>query len=141
MLEGRWSEAVSKSWDERLSTVFNRGFWDGWYQGATMLERTDRYGSRATKKKLYCGKCTGYYAKAGIGRFTVHGETIRAGDELLVCGPTTGAVFVTLEGLRVDDVEAAEAVKGDDITFRVPEKIRENDRLYVMRTVVEDELA
>ena len=140
-LEGRWSEAVSKSWDERLSTVFNRGFWDGWYQGATMLERTDRYGSRATKKKLYCGKCTGYYARAGIGRFMVHGETIRTGDELLVCGPTTGVVFVMLEGLRVDDVEADEAVKGDDITFRVPEKIRENDRLYVMRTVVEDELA
>ena len=141
ILEGRWSEAVSKSWDERLSTVFNRGFWDGWYQGATMLERTDRYGSRATKKKLYCGKCTGYYARAGIGRFMVHGETIRTGDELLVCGPTTGVVFVMLEGLRVDDVEADEAVKGDDITFRVPEKIRENDRLYVMRTVVEDELA
>lgn len=107
ILEGRWSEEVSKSWDERLSTVFNRGFWDGWYQGATMLERTDRYGSRATKKKLYCGKCTGYYAKAGVGRFTVHGETIRPGDELLVCGPTTGAVFVRPEGLRVDDAEAA----------------------------------
>lgn len=141
ILEGRWSEEVSKSWDERLSTVFNRGFWDGWYQGATMLERTDRYGSRATKKKLYCGKCTGYYAKAGVGRFTVHGETIRPGDELLVCGPTTGAVFVRPEGLRVDDAEAAEAVKGDDVTFRVPEKIRENDRLYVMRETVEDELA
>ena len=123
ILEGRWSEEVSKSWDERLSTVFNRGFWDGWYQGATMLERTDRYGSRATKKKLYCGKCTGYYAKAGVGRFTVHGE------------------FVRPEGLRVDDAEAAEAVKGDDVTFRVPEKIRENDRLYVMRETVEDELA
>lgn len=141
ILEGRWSEEVSKSWDERLSTVFNRGFWDGWYQGATMLERTDRYGSRATKKKLYCGKCTGYYAKAGVGRFTVHGETIRPDDELLVCGPTTGVVFVRPEGLRVDDAEAAEAVKGDDVTFRVPEKIRENDRLYVMRETVEDELA
>ena len=74
-------------------------------------------------------------------RFTVHGETIRPGDELLVCGPTTGAVFVRPEGLRVDDAEAAEAVKGDDVTFRVPEKIRENDRLYVMRETVEDELA
>ena len=83
----------------------------------------------------------GYYAKAGVGRFTVHGETIRPGDELLVCGPTTGAVFVRPEGLRFDDAEAAEAVKGDDVTFRVPEKIRENDRLYVMRETVEDELA
>ena len=66
---------------------------------------------------------------------------LRPGDELLVCGPTTGAVFVRPEGLRVDDAEAAEAVKGDDVTFRVPEKIRENDRLYVMRETVEDELA
>ena len=65
---------------------------------------------------------------------------LRPGDELLVCGPTTGAVFVRPEGLRVDDAEAAEAVKGDDVTFRVPEKIRENDRLYVMRETVEDEL-
>ena len=66
---------------------------------------------------------------------------LRPGDELLACGPTTGAVFVRPEGLRVDDAEAAEAVKGDDVTFRVPEKIRENDRLYVMRETVEDELA
>lgn len=73
VLEGRWSEAVSKSWDERLSTVFNRGFWTGGTRARPGLSRHRPLRLPAqTKKKLYCGKCTGYYAKAGIGRFTVH---------------------------------------------------------------------
>lgn len=135
VLEGRWSEELSRSWDDRLATVFNRGFWEGWYLGRTTAEWTDRYGSKATEKKIYVGKCLGYFARAGIGWFEMHGETIRTGDRLLIVGPTTGAVFVEAQDMRVNEAPADEAHKGTEVTFRVPEKIRENDKLYVMRRV------
>ena len=141
IIEGRWTDELSTSWDDRLATVFNRGFWDGWYQGKAILERTNGAGSQATQKKIYSGKCLGYYPKAGIGRFLIQGEPIQNGDKLLVTGPTTGAVYLTLEGLRDDEKPADRADKGADTTFKVPEKVRENDRLYVMRDVVVDELA
>ena len=139
VLEGRWSEAVSRSWDERLAAVFNRGFWDGWYLGRTAAEWTERYGSRATERKIYAGRCLGYFAKAGIGWFEIHGETVRAGDKVLIAGPTTGAVFAVADGIRCNEEPAGEAPKGTEATFRVPEKIRENDKLYVMRRVEPDE--
>ena len=135
VLEGRWSEELSRSWDDRLATVFNRGFWEGWYLGRTTAEWTDRYGSKATEKKIYVGKCLGYFARAGIGWFEMHGETIRTGDRLLIVGPTTGAVYVEAQDMRVNEAPADEAGKGTEVTFRVPEKIRENDKLYVMRRV------
>ena len=139
VLEGRWSEEVSRSWDERLASVFNRGFWDGWYLGRTAAEWTDRYGSRATEKKIYAGKCLDYFAKAGIGWFEIHGETVKAGDKVLIAGPTTGAVFAVAEEIRCNEEPADEAPKGTEATFRVPEKIRENDKLYVMRRVEPEE--
>lgn len=135
VLEGRWSEELSRSWDDRLATVFNRGFWEGWYLGRTTAEWTDRYGSKATEKKIYVGKCLGYFARAGIGWFEMHGETIRTGDRLLIVGPTTGAVYALAQDMRVNEAPADEAHKGTEVTFRVPEKIRENDKLYVMRRV------
>ena len=135
VLEGRWSEELSRSWDDRLATVFNRGFWEGWYLGRTTAEWTDRYGSKATEKKIYAGKCLGYFARAGIGWFEMHGETIRTGDRLLIVGPTTGAVYAEAKDMRVNEAPTDEAGKGTEVTFRVPEKIRENDKLYVMRRV------
>ncbi len=140
VLAGKWSEETSRTWDERLSTVFNRGFWDGWYQGRTTAEWTDRYGSCATEKKVYVGKCLRYYAKAGVGYFLIHGEGFAQGDRLLVTGPTTGAVYVTAADMRDEETPVDTVTKGMSVTFRVPEKIRENDKLYVIRqTVREDE--
>ena len=142
VLEGRWSEEVAASWDARLATVFNRGFWDGWYQGRTAAEWTDRYGSMATEKKVYIGKCLKYYGKSGIGNFLIHGEGFAPGDRLLITGPTTGAVYVTPEEVRREEAVLDRAEKGMDVTFRVPEKIRENDKLYLIKTVVRpDEIA
>lgn len=141
VLEGHWSEEVSTSWDDRLATVFNRGFWDGWYQGRTAAEWTDRYGSQATEKKVYIGKCLKYYAKPEIGYFLIHGEGFAPGDRLLITGPTTGAVYVTPDEVRREETILERAEKGMDVTFRIPEKVRENDKLYLIKSVKrEDEL-
>lgn len=123
ILEGRWSEEVSKSWDERLSTVFNRGFWDGWYQGATMLERTDRYGSRATKKKLYCGKCTATTQRRASAASR---STVRRSARATNCS-SAGRRRRRLREARGAARRRRRGCggrQGDDVTFRVPEKIQ-----------------
>ena len=130
VLEGRWTDAMRTAWDERLSRVFNRGFWDGWYLGAPTLETTDAYGSSATERKVYVGKCLNYFSRSGVGHFKLEAGDLHAGDRFLVAGPTTGAVMGEVEAMRVNEREAAAAGKGDEVTFHTPEKIRENDKLY-----------
>lgn len=137
--ENRWSEEISQSWDARLATVFNRGFWDGFYLGKPVGELTEHYGSRATEKKFYTGKCLKYYSKLGVAEFLVQAQNFKLGEKLLITGPTTGAVYVTPEKILVDDVAVEDIQKGMDITFKVAEKVRENDKLYVVRTVNSDE--
>ena len=136
VLEGRWTEAMRTAWDERLARVFNRGFWDGWYLGAETMETTKDYGSSATEKKVYVGKCLNYFARSGIGHFRLEAGTLRKGDRYLVTGPTTGAVYGNAEAMRVNESEAENAEKGAEITFRVPERIREHDRLYRLDSAV-----
>ena len=138
--EGRWNEALSKSWDERLATVFNRGFWDGFYLGQPIGELTENYGSLATEKKIYTGKCLKYYSKLGVAEFLVQAQNFKSGEQLLITGPTTGAVYVTPEQILLDNVCVTEIEKGMDITFKVPEKVRENDKLYVVRKVTRDDV-
>lgn len=138
--EGRWNEALSKSWDERLATVFNRGFWDGFYLGQPIGELTENYGSLATEKKIYTGKCLKYYSKLGVAEFLVQAQNFKSGEKLLITGPTTGAVYVTPEQILLDNVCVTEIKKGMDITFKVPEKVRENDKLYVVRKVTGDDV-
>ncbi len=138
--EGRWNEALSKSWDERLATVFNRGFWDGFYLGQPIGELTENYGSLATEKKIYTGKCLKYYSKLGVAEFLVQAQNFKSGEKLLITGPTTGAVYVTPEQILLDNVCVTEIEKGMDITFKVPEKVRENDKLYVVRKVTRDDV-
>lgn len=137
--ENRWSEQLSQSWDARLATVFNRGFWDGFYLGQSVGELTEHYGSRATEKKFYTGKCLKYYSKLGVAEFLVQAQNFKLGEKLLITGPTTGAVYVTPQEILLDDVALQDVEKGMDITFKVPEKVRENDKLYVIRTVNPDE--
>ncbi|MBR4939806.1 MAG: U32 family peptidase [Burkholderiaceae bacterium] len=135
VLEGRWNEEVSRSWDDRLATVFNRGFWDGYYLGQTMGEWTDRYGSLATEKKVYVGKVLHYYSKSGIGHFQIQAYGFKPGDRLVVIGPTTGAVYIDLDEVRQEENVLQSVEKGMDVTFKVPERIRENDKLYLLQKV------
>lgn len=119
-------------WNEKLSTVFNRGFWDGYYLGQRLGEWTHRYGSGATKRKVYVGKAIRHFGKLGVTEFLVETQSIRQGDELLITGPTTGAVFATADDIRVELITVPEATKGDRFSIKINEKIRPNDQLYKM---------
>ena len=121
-------------WNEKLATVFNRGFWDGYYLGQRLGEWTHRYGSGATKRKVYVGKAVKHFGNLGVTEFLVETQSVKSGDELLITGPTTGAVFVTAEDIRVDLETTDEAVKGDRFSIKTNEKIRPNDQLYKMVT-------
>jgi putative protease len=128
--EGTFSEEKVADWKERLSTVFNRGFWDGYYLGRQMGEWSDNPGSKATKRKVYIGKGMKYYETAGIGEFYIEAQGVKIGDELLITGPTTGVVETVLTQMRVDDEPAELAKRGVTITFPVNEKVRPSDKLY-----------
>jgi putative protease len=128
--DGTFSAEKVADWKERLSTVFNRGFWDGYYLGRKMGEWSDEPGSKATKRKVYIGKGMKYYENAGIGEFLIEAQNVKVGDELIITGPTTGVVELHLESLRVDDEPAEGAKRGATITFPVNEKIRPSDKLY-----------
>ncbi|MEL7600289.1 MAG: peptidase U32 family protein [Proteiniphilum sp.] len=119
-------------WNEKLATVFNRGFWDGYYLGQRLGEWTHRYGSGATKRKVYVGKAIKHFGNLGVTEFLVETQSVRQGDELLITGPTTGALFVTANDIRVNLESVAEAIKGDHFSIQVNEKIRPNDQLYKM---------
>lgn len=137
--ENRWNEQVSQSWDAKLASVFNRGFWDGFYLGAPVGELTQLYGSQATEKKIYVGKCLKYFAKAQVAEFLVQAQDFSLGEKLLITGPTTGAIYVTPEEILEDGTKLTEIKKGMDITFKIAEKVRENDKLYVVRAVKPEE--
>ena len=119
-------------WNEKLSTVFNRGFWDGYYLGQRLGEWTHRYGSGATKRKVYVGKAIKHFGNLGVTEFLIETQSVKAGDELLVTGPTTGALFITADDIRVDMQTTLEAIKGDYFSIKTNEKIRPNDQLYKM---------
>lgn len=117
-------------WKERLSTVFNRGFWDGYYLGRKMGEWSDNPGSKATKRKVYLGKGMKYYDAAKVGEFLIEAQNLSVGDELVITGPTTGVIETVLEEMRVDNEPAQHVKRGATITFQVTEKIRPSDKLY-----------
>jgi putative protease len=129
---GTFSQEKIEIWNEQLATVFNRGFWDGYYLGQRLGEWTHQYGSGATKRKVYVGKALKHFGKLGVTEFLVETQSIKQGDELLITGPTTGAIFLTADDIRVDLQTVPEAVKGDRFSIKTSEKIRPNDQLYKM---------
>ena len=130
--DGTFSQEKIDVWNEKLATVFNRGFWDGYYLGQRLGEWTHRYGSGATKRKVYVGKAIKHFGNIGVTEFLVETQSIKTGDELLITGPTTGAIFLTAEDIRVNLKQVDEAKKGDSFSIKTPEKIRPNDQLYKM---------
>ena len=130
VLSGTFTEEKKDEWDARLATVFNRGFWDGYYQGQTLGEWNSNYGSNATEKKVYVGKGIKYFSKLGVAEFLIESAGLEVGDKLLITGPTTGIVYVDLEEMRYELGPVQSAKKGDHISFRVSEKVRPNDKLY-----------
>ncbi len=130
IIDDTFNEEKIKTWDERLSRVFNRGFWDGYYLGQKLGEWTPNYGSAATKKKVYIGKGTNYFGNLGVAEFKMESFDLNVGDEILITGPTTGAVELTVDEIRVDLKPVNKTVKGELFSLKVPEKIRRSDKLY-----------
>ncbi|MGL4293540.1 MAG: peptidase U32 family protein [Bacteroidales bacterium] len=132
VIDGTYSEEKIKGWDERLYAVFNRGFWDGYYLGQRLGEWSPVYGSEATKKKLYVAKGMKYFSNIGVAEFLCETQSVKVGDEILITGPTTGAIFMTLPEIQVDYKPVDEAVKGQRFAFKIDQKIRPSDKLFVM---------
>ena len=135
VIDNTFTEEKKNQWDERLKTVFNRGFWDGYYQGARLGEWSEVYGSNSTERKVYIGKGIKYFSKLGVAEFLVENDSLKPGEQLLVTGPTTGVVYVKPDEIRLDLKSVSEARKGARISFIVPEKIRPSDKLYRLERV------
>lgn len=130
VLDGTFTEEKKDAWDERLATVFNRGFWDGYYQGQTFGEWNKNYGSAATERKVYCAKGIKYFSKLGVAEFQVEASEFSVGDKLLITGPTTGVIYLDCTEIRYDLKPVDTALKGQRISIPVPEKVRPSDKLF-----------
>lgn len=127
---GTFSEEKVAEWDSRLEKIFNRGFWNGYYLGQRLGEWSSKYGSSATRTKVYAAKAIRHFPKIGIGEFQMEAGSLRVGDEVVITGPTTGALILKVEELRVDLKPVDEVKKGDRFSMPVPSKVRASDRLY-----------
>lgn len=130
VLEGTFTDEKKDRWDERLATVFNRGFWDGYYQGQLLGEWNKNYGSNATERKVYVGKGVKYFSKLGVAEFTCEAAEFSVGDKMLITGPTTGVMYVTVEEIHDDTHSVTTAQKGTRVAFKVPDKVRPSDKLF-----------
>lgn len=128
--EGTFTPEKVEAWNARLATVFNRGFWDGYYLGRKLGEWSAVYGSSATEKKTYVGKGMKYFSKLGVGEFYIEAGEFAPGDRLLIIGPTTGALYVEATDIHGDHGPVEKAVKGMRVSIPVPEKVRPSDKLY-----------
>ncbi len=128
--DGTYNEERIAAWDERLARIFNRGFWDGYYMGQRLGEWSSKYGSSATRVKHYVAKGIKYFSRLGVGEFVMEAGELHVGDEIVITGPTTGAMMITVESIQVDCHPAEKAVKGDAFSIPVPAKIRPSDKLY-----------
>ena len=131
-LDGTFTEEKKADWDVRLKTVFNRGFWNGYYLGQRLGEWSKNYGSEATERKVYAGRGIKYFSNIGVAEFLIEASEIKVGDKLLITGPTTGAMYVTLEEARVNLKPVDVVKKGVHVSFKVPDRVRPSDKLYRM---------
>ncbi len=127
---GTYTEEKIAEWDERLRKIFNRGFWNGYYLGQRLGEWSSKYGSSATRVKAYAAKGVRYFSNIGVAEFLVESGEVKVGDEVVITGPTTGALILTVDELRVDLKSVEKAVKGDSFSMKVPSKIRPSDCTY-----------
>ena len=130
VLDGTFTEEKKAAWDERLATVFNRGFWDGYYKGQTMGEWNDQYGSLATEKKTLVGMVNKYFSKIGVGEIAVQASTFKKGDRLLITGPTTGAMYLDATEIHDDNGPIEETVQHTYVSVPVPGKVRPHDKVF-----------
>ncbi|MDR2564425.1 MAG: U32 family peptidase [Prevotellaceae bacterium] len=130
--DGAYTSDKIKAWTEKLSSVFNRGFWDGYYLGRRLGEWSVSYGNQASKRKIYLGKITNYFASVKVAEILIESGELKLGDEIVVNGPTTGLVELVVDELRVEMKSVEKAVKGEYCSVKIPEKVRCSDKLYKM---------
>lgn len=130
VIDGTYSEELIAGWDDRLNSIFNRGFWNGYYLGQRLGEWTSKYGSSATRTKVYAAKGVRYFSNIGVAEFLMESGELNVGDEIVITGPTTGAIIMTVDEIRVDLKPVERAVKGDRFSIKVDKKIRPSDKLY-----------
>jgi putative protease len=146
--EGRYNQELALSLKEELSEVFNRGYWDGYYQGARLGEWSEVYGSKATRKKVYTGKVTNWFGKLSVAEVYIESATLKVGDRILIIGPSTGVIEYTVPEIRVDlkptdqaskgtlcsipiDFSKVVAGAGDDFTTGTENRLRRSDKIYI----------
>ena len=137
VIDGTFTEEKKDRWDESLATVFNRGFWDGYYLGQKLGEWNKNYGSCATEKKVYVGKGVKYFSKLGVAEFAIEAADFKKGDKLLITGPTTGVIYMNADEIRYDLEPVEEARKGQRVSMPVPAKVRPSDKLFKLERVEE----
>ena len=130
VIEDTFTDEKIAEWDKRLASVFNRGFWDGYYLGQKLGEWSRNYGSRATKKKIYIGKGMNYFPKIKVAEFLMETQELSVGDEILITGPTTGVLQMRVEEIRVDLEKVEKTIKGERFSMPVGVKVRRSDKLY-----------
>ena len=136
-IDGTYSEEKIALWNERLAKVFNRGFWNGYYLGQRLGEWTSKYGSSATRVKVYAAKGIRYFSNIHVAEFQMENDELHVGDEIVITGPTTGAIIMKVEEIRVDLKPVEKTVRGERFSIKVDEKIRPSDRLFVWRDIEE----
>ena len=129
-VDGTFTRKKIREWDTRLATVFNRGFWDGYYLGQRLGEWSDTYGSKATLRKIYTGKVSNYFDRIGVVEVLVETGELHVGDSILFTGQTTGVMEATIKELRVNDIKCDTAGKGERCSFPVEQLIRRSDKVY-----------
>lgn len=138
VIDGTFTEEKKNKWDKELATVFNRGFWDGYYLGQKLGEWNKNYGSCATEKKVYVGKGVKYFSKLGVAEFAIEAADFKKGDKLLITGPTTGVIYMNADEIRYNLESVGEALKGQRISMPVPAKVRPSDKLFKLEKVIKD---
>lgn len=133
LCDGTYTDERIARWEEQLAKIFNRGFWDGYYLGQRLGEWSSKYGSSATRVKEYRAKGVRYFSKLGVAEFYMEAGELHPGDEVVITGPTTGTLILTLDEIRVDLKPTDTVRKGQSFSISVPSKIRPSDKLYFWR--------
>ncbi len=129
-VDGSFTREKIEEWDARLAKVFNRGFWDGYYLGQRLGEWSEKYGSKATHKKVYVGKGTNYFDRIGVAEVAIETGSLELGDQVVIIGPTTGVIEITIKELRVNEESCQSAGKGERCSFPVEQVVRRSDKVY-----------
>ena len=137
--DGTYSKEKIEGWMQRLATVFNRGFWDGYYLGRRLGEWSERYGSQATENKVYLGPVKNWFGRIGVAEVQLQtAETLRVGDEVMVTGETTGVYRATVEELRTDRDPVPEVHQGDCFSLKASETLHRGDKVYRIDKIVDE---